>query len=279
MSDDYYDILGLGPDASSDQIKHAYRRLAQRWHPDRGGSHEMMVRLNEAYFTLSDPARRREYDRIRAGSETAAKAEEQWEQTTSSREAKAEAEQYPRDWEEFDEWLQGLRKDVERAQYRITRIFYPAAGLSMSGWGCIVLGALITSAIAKLFGWYGMWWTWAATTFDLVGEGRIPAGALVGFIVVTRGLGLLAIAFVVLLPALPGAWAGAGVHALIKDVLQEQAAQAARHRTSKSAASGEGRSVVIPCPRCRRRLRLPAMAKPLNARCPRCRHRFEHPPA
>lgn len=53
--DDYYTLLGVPSTADHQQIHRAYRDLARRWHPDRGGSHEMMVRLNEAYSVL--PAR------------------------------------------------------------------------------------------------------------------------------------------------------------------------------------------------------------------------------
>jgi DnaJ-class molecular chaperone len=68
-SDDYYAILGVSPDASTRQIKAAYRRLAFQHHPDRNrdnpGSSEAMKRINEAYAVLSSPVKRREYDGLR----------------------------------------------------------------------------------------------------------------------------------------------------------------------------------------------------------------------
>jgi DnaJ-class molecular chaperone len=68
-SDDYYAILGVSQDASTRQIKAAYRRLAFQHHPDRNrdtpGSSEAMKRINEAYAVLSSPAKRREYDELR----------------------------------------------------------------------------------------------------------------------------------------------------------------------------------------------------------------------
>ncbi len=68
-SDDYYAILGVAPDASSRQIKAAYRRLAFAHHPDRNRdtprSSEAMKRINEAYAVLSSPTKRREYDELR----------------------------------------------------------------------------------------------------------------------------------------------------------------------------------------------------------------------
>ncbi len=63
----YYSILGVNRGASLEEIKKAYRRLARHYHPDRNpdpSAHERFKEINEAYHVLSDPDRRREYDRI-----------------------------------------------------------------------------------------------------------------------------------------------------------------------------------------------------------------------
>ena len=69
MSKDYYQILGLNKDASQEQIKAAYRKLAFQYHPDRNkedpAAAEKMKELNEAYAVLSDPVKRKEYDTYR----------------------------------------------------------------------------------------------------------------------------------------------------------------------------------------------------------------------
>jgi len=59
---DYYDILGVKRDASADDIKKAFRRLARKHHPDTGGSEDKFKELNEAYEVLSDSEKRSQYD-------------------------------------------------------------------------------------------------------------------------------------------------------------------------------------------------------------------------
>jgi curved DNA-binding protein CbpA len=63
---DYYQVLGIGPGASAEEIKRAYHRVAFQCHPDRNWENEEangeMERINEAYAVLSDPLKRREYD-------------------------------------------------------------------------------------------------------------------------------------------------------------------------------------------------------------------------
>jgi len=62
-----YAILGVTQDASEDDIKKAYRKLALQWHPDRNPTNSqeaelMFKRVAEAYSILSDPVKRRQYD-------------------------------------------------------------------------------------------------------------------------------------------------------------------------------------------------------------------------
>ena len=61
----YYDILGVSEDASSDQIKRAFKDIAKKEHPDRGGNEAVFKEANEAYDTLKDTKKRQEYDTIR----------------------------------------------------------------------------------------------------------------------------------------------------------------------------------------------------------------------
>lgn len=63
---DYYEILGVGRDATDEDIKKAYRKLALRYHPDKNpddkGSEERFKEVNEAYEVLSNSEKRRKYD-------------------------------------------------------------------------------------------------------------------------------------------------------------------------------------------------------------------------
>ncbi len=68
MPRDYYDVLGVGQNASEGDIKKAYRRLAMEYHPDRNNgdkaAEEKFKEATEAYEVLRDPSKRQRYDRF-----------------------------------------------------------------------------------------------------------------------------------------------------------------------------------------------------------------------
>ena len=69
---DYYQILGLGKDASLEDVKRAFRRLAIEYHPDKhpdsSEAEEKFKEINEAYAVLSDPEKKAHYDRFGSAS-------------------------------------------------------------------------------------------------------------------------------------------------------------------------------------------------------------------
>jgi tetratricopeptide (TPR) repeat protein len=73
MLKDYYNVLGLGPNATETEIRNAYRRLAKEYHPDKSFTMDHPIlssvqfdEINEAYHVLSDKKRRQNYDHIRS---------------------------------------------------------------------------------------------------------------------------------------------------------------------------------------------------------------------
>jgi DnaJ-class molecular chaperone len=59
---DHYATLGVGKQATPEEIKRAYRKLASQHHPDKGGDTATFQRVEEAYRILSDPQQRQQYD-------------------------------------------------------------------------------------------------------------------------------------------------------------------------------------------------------------------------
>ena len=65
---DYYKILGVSKNASQEEIKKAYRKLALQYHPDKNkgnkSAEEKFKKINEAYAVLSDKEKRQQYDQF-----------------------------------------------------------------------------------------------------------------------------------------------------------------------------------------------------------------------
>lgn len=61
---DYYQILGVTNNASQDEIKKAFHKLAHKYHPDKGGDEKKFKEINEAYQVLSDAQKRQQYDQF-----------------------------------------------------------------------------------------------------------------------------------------------------------------------------------------------------------------------
>ena len=59
---DYYETLGVNHTTDAKGIKNAYRKLASKHHPDKGGNAEQFKKVQEAYDVLGDPQKKHEYD-------------------------------------------------------------------------------------------------------------------------------------------------------------------------------------------------------------------------
>ena len=60
--ENFYDVLGVKETSSQDEIKKAYRKLVVKHHPDKGGSEDTFKKISEAYDTIGDEVKRKQYD-------------------------------------------------------------------------------------------------------------------------------------------------------------------------------------------------------------------------
>lgn len=84
MGKDYYKILEVDKTASQDEIKAAFRRLAMKYHPDRGGNAEKFKEINEAYQVLSNSEKRAQYDQFGTTYEGMSGGPFRWEDVSSN---------------------------------------------------------------------------------------------------------------------------------------------------------------------------------------------------
>ena len=246
---DYYKLLGVAPNATLADIKAAFRRKAMAAHPDRGGSHEEMTRLNEAWEVLSDAGLRAAYDEVRGAAAPTTLAN--WHQQSEG--ARRRAQDYPRNWAAFEDWLGAVGADVRRAEYGVAEswFYFPTAGQSVSGWVCITSGAIALAAFC---------WT-TAFYRDLVVHA------------LSERL-LFPLMLYVSLPATAGGWIGYHIHRAFRDDLLADDRKRERRRR-RSGAPGAGRPPrVVSCGGCGKRLRVPSLDKPLKATCPACGDRI-----
>jgi curved DNA-binding protein CbpA len=121
VTEDYYSTLGLDQTATLELITRAYRRLALKLHPDRGGSTQAFQLLGRAYETLNDENKRRAYDQIYSSIGRSRTNPQRNPGTQTPRPSPAPASQS--DMRSDDDLLAALRKEneVHSAQWRVKR--------------------------------------------------------------------------------------------------------------------------------------------------------------
>lgn len=111
---DYYGLLEIPTSSGISDIHKAYWRKASQYHPDKGGTHEKMIQIAEAWKMLSDPAKRARYDQIRRYQQDGWHSRK-FDQDVQ--EARKNAETYARSWTDFEEIYQ-------KAFYTFNQDFY-----------------------------------------------------------------------------------------------------------------------------------------------------------
>jgi curved DNA-binding protein len=134
---DYYGILGLSKEASDDEIKRAYRKLARQYHPDinkQAGAEEKFKEVNEAYEVLKDPDKRAKYN---AYGNDWDKRGGTWnrEEGAQSRRQRAGTGFYyggSQDFSDFFEFLFGFASPYQESQRRGTGgLFMPGRDINL----------------------------------------------------------------------------------------------------------------------------------------------------
>jgi hypothetical protein len=241
MITDYYRILKVPPEADFETIKKAYRARAMESHPDRGGSHQAMLEINEAFEVLRNPAMRRNYDEARRNEFNQA-AQEQAHADASQ--ARQQAQEYPRNWNEFDAWLDAVAKDFTNAEYGAGDTFFPKVGKSYSGLLFVIFGGVTGFGVA----------VYLSVSYNL----------RPGF---SGGMCLAAL----------GATLGMWIHKFIGQSIKEGGAPKGASNSpphSSEGGSSPPRSSVAKCPQCGQQLRCPPDQPSVRLRCPKCRHEF-----
>ena len=64
--ENFYQTLGVNENATQDEIKKAYRKLAVEHHPDKGGNEDTFKKISQAYDTVGDESKRKQYDNQRS---------------------------------------------------------------------------------------------------------------------------------------------------------------------------------------------------------------------
>lgn len=241
---DYYQILGVSSSATVEEIKKAYRKLAFHNHPDRGGSHDRMLAINEAFLVLANASARADYDQSRSA-QASLEIRQRAEQYSSK--AASVAGDYPRNYEEFEGWADSIVKDFADARY------------GSDQWGAFRVPTVENSTSGGLF--------------LLIGA---VAGGYLGWMLFGSLTGA-ARAFTVMWTIIGGAWIGQLLHAGVKATVVGNQPACAANRGDCASAVAPGtveKQLLVVCPKCSQKLRAGIGRVGAQLRCPQCRTEF-----
>jgi hypothetical protein len=250
MLPDYYSILGVPPSADLATIRQAYRKKASACHPDHGGSHAAMTQINEAWTVLSNPETRARYDESRQSRPSAAAPPFSQEDVAQAR---RQAQDYPQDWNKFEDWLDVVAADFSHARYKKVSgpwlTSWPTVHESLSGWLFIVGGGGVGFLLGLAL---------VVSRFSAKQGGSNGIAMLMGCTLLACG----------------GAWVGRWLHQVVGEIMKPTLAPS----QPRPKATHE-ESLIIRCPQCSQQLKLPKVPQVLTVTCKKCKNRFELPPS
>ena len=143
----HYEVLGVSPSASSEQVRAAYRAAARDHHPDAGGDQSRMQAVNAAWQVLGDPVRRAAYDRALSRGAAGAGASAG---TRAGGTAGNGAGAGPPD----DRWTPGVGEwDLTAEEWADLADGRPIGQtMALSGWWAILPPGMVVASVVALFG-------------------------------------------------------------------------------------------------------------------------------
>jgi hypothetical protein len=232
--------------------------MALKYHPDRGGSHEQMILINEAWFILSDPTRRKIYDnsQIYTGDIIL-----QREASVNRENAQKEAQDYPRTWSSFQEWMEEAFKRVEEVKLA-PFLLIPNPQKDILGWIFVIAGGSLATYLS-----FQMGFTRSGSFYTLLHFLIFSIGAWLGWVVYQ---------YLLYQDYNPG------------EAKTSEKKFADKNNSEKTASSFNNKTpdddndkknkIVIKCEHCKDLIRVPNDRGLIDIRCPHCCGRFRWSP-